>query len=69
MGDKAPKKCPRCKASLAWQPVQKGRENFSVGKAIVGTAFLGPLGAIAGKGKKKVIFQCAQCGFIGEYDD
>lgn len=69
MGEKAPKKCPRCKSQLTWQPVQKGRVGASAGKAIVGAALFGPLGALAGKGKKKVIYQCAQCGFIGEYDD
>lgn len=57
-------KCPRCK-SLDVQFLDNDRKNFSVGKAVGGTALFGGVGGLAGfagkKGKKNH-WRCNECG-------
>lgn len=40
---------------------------FSGGKAVLGAVIAGPLGLSAGAlGKKKITYQCSNCGYIVE---
>lgn len=55
---------PRC-AACGSKSVAYGTKNegFSVGKAVAGTIFFGPVGAVAGAaGKKKGYYHCGACG-------
>ncbi len=66
----APRKCPMCNESGAWKQVDTTKKGFSVGKAVVGGFFLGPIGLLGGAlGKKKVWYCCGKCGFQHEYDN
>ena len=54
----------RC-AACGSKSVSYGTKNegFSVGKAVAGTIFFGPVGAVAGAaGKKKGYYHCGACG-------
>lgn len=54
----------RC-AACGSKSVSYGTKNegFSVGKAVAGTIFFGPVGAVAGTaGKKKGYYHCGACG-------
>ncbi len=65
----APKKCPMCGEKRNWKKVDKQNKGFSVGKAAVGVALLGPVGLVGGAlGKKKVFYCCGKCGFSHEYN-
>lgn len=64
----APNKCPMCGERRNWKKVDKQYKGFSVGKAAVGAALLGPVGLVGGAlGKKKVFYCCGKCGFSHEY--
>lgn len=55
---------PRC-AACGSKSVAYGTksEGFSIGKAVAGTIFFGPVGAVAGAaGKKKGYYHCGACG-------
>jgi len=52
-------RCPRCGSST----VEWDKTKFGMGKAVVGTLLLGPLGGLVGlAGKKKIVFTCLKCG-------
>jgi RNA polymerase subunit RPABC4/transcription elongation factor Spt4 len=52
-------KCPRCGSTS----LSGNKKGFGVGKAVVGIAILGPLGAVAGNvGAKKIRVTCLKCG-------
>lgn len=51
--------CPKCKS----YQIGSSKQGYSVGKALVGFAFLGPIGPIAGfLGKNKIKVTCLKCG-------
>ena len=63
----APMGCPVC--GRIWHP-STGVYNsgFSAGKAVLGTVFFGPAGAVAGMaGNKKRVYTCSHCGYSKEY--
>ena len=66
----APNECPACKNYDGWRYTGEVKSGLSAGKAVIGGALLGPLGAIAGaaSGKHKYRYYCTKCGFTGEYD-
>lgn len=52
-------KCPRCGSTS----LSSSKKGFGIGKAVVGTALIGPLGLMAGNlGAKKVRVTCMKCG-------
>ena len=64
----APNKCPMCGEILRWKLVDTTKKGFSVGKAAIGGALLGPVGLLGGAlGKKKKCYCCGKCGFTHEY--
>lgn len=65
---KAPSKCPMCGESEKWKKVDTQNKGFSVGKAAVGAALLGPIGLVGGAlGKKQSTYFCGNCGFNHDY--
>ncbi|MEY8392916.1 hypothetical protein AALA98_16490 [Lachnospiraceae bacterium 45-W7] len=63
-----PEMCPMCGEKIDWKLVDVTKKGFSVGKAVVGAAFLGPIGLVGGAlGKKKQCYCCGKCGFQHEY--
>jgi tellurium resistance protein TerD len=54
-------KCPNCGST---QVATKEEQGFSVGKAVLGSVLLGPLGGVAGGifGGKKLKIVCLSCG-------
>lgn len=51
--------CPKCHSTNVFYDKKK----FSLGRAVVGSAFLGGLGAVAGGlSSKKIEFKCLKCG-------
>ena len=62
-----PIKCPKCGKSNTLEMASERQGGFSCGKAAVGAILLGPVGLIGGLlGKKKIIYQCSNCGYIVE---
>ena len=58
--------CPRCRQGFL-KAIGERTGGFSGGKAAIGAILLGPVGLAAGAlGKKKVTYQCQQCGYITE---
>ncbi|MFZ3070418.1 MAG: hypothetical protein WA110_04770 [Anaerolineaceae bacterium] len=67
MAKQPPNKCPKCHKKGTIQPMGERTGGFSGGKAVTGAILLGPLGLAAGAlGKKKVTYQCTQCGYTIE---
>lgn len=65
---KAPKRCPMCGEDRLWKKIDTDKKGFSVGKAAVGAALLGPYGLVGGAlGKKYSSYCCGACGFCHEY--
>lgn len=51
--------CPKCHSTNVFYD----KKRFSLGRAVVGSAFLGGLGAVAGGlSSKKIDFKCLKCG-------
>lgn len=51
--------CPKCGSNQ----IVAGKRGFSLGKAIVGSAFTLGVGAVAGlAGKNKIVINCLNCG-------
>ena len=64
----APLKCPNCGEFSNWNKVSKHRKGFSILKAGIGIAAVGPLGLLAGNlGHKHCIYHCNKCGYTNEY--
>lgn len=63
--------CPVC-GSSKWNKIgSSSSSSYSMGKGIVGTAILGPVGAVAGIGGKKhtsVEYKCDSCKYTRSYD-
>lgn len=58
--------CPKCRVGLM-RAVGERKGGFSGGKAIAGAVIAGPFGVAAGAlGKKKVTYQCPNCGYTVE---
>lgn len=52
-------KCPRCASTQ----ISADKKGFGIGKAVIGVAFAGPIGLVAGNmGAKKVRITCLKCG-------
>ena len=67
MAKHPPKKCPKCRSANTIKPMGERTGGFSGKKAVVGGLLLGPLGIAAGAlGKKKVMYQCTNCGYTIE---
>lgn len=65
---KVPKCCPMCGSYDEWSRVNKYHDGFSFAKAILGRAFLGQIGLLAGLlGKKRLVYICKRCHFSMEY--
>ncbi|MBK5243755.1 MAG: hypothetical protein JJE18_01790 [Eubacteriaceae bacterium] len=63
----APGICPKCGKSKTMEMVSERQGGISGGKAALGAVLLGPIGLIGGAlGKKKVMFQCSNCGYTVE---
>ena len=59
--------CPKCGKSNTLEPVGERQGGFSGGKAAAGMILLGGIGLVGGLlGKKKVQYQCTNCGYIIE---
>ena len=66
MADLNFKPCPKCRTGYL-RAVGERKGGFSGGKAAVGAIMLGPIGLAAGAlGKKKVMYQCQNCGYTVE---
>lgn len=64
---KVPKKCPKCKQKNTMEMASERKGGFSGGKAVAGGLLLGPVGIAAGAlGKKKIQYQCSNCGYTVE---
>lgn len=51
--------CPKCNSTA----IHAGKKGFGVGKALVGTVLVGPIGLFAGGiGMKKIKLTCLNCG-------
>lgn len=51
--------CPKCGSTS----ITANKKGFGIGKAVVGSAIVGPIGLVAGnKGAKKVRITCLNCG-------
>jgi len=60
------KPCPKCARGYL-RAIGERTGGFSGGKAAVGVALFGVVGIAAGAlGKKKVTYQCQNCGYIVE---
>lgn len=60
--------CPNCGDFLNWNKVSKHRKGFSILKAGIGIAAVGPLGILPGNlGHKHCIHHCNKCGYTQEY--
>ena len=67
MAKEPPKTCPKCGRNNTIKPMGERTGGFSGGKAVVGAVLLGPIGLAAGAlGKKKVNYQCTECGYTVE---
>ncbi len=67
MAKELPNVCPKCNKTNTIQPMGERTGGFSGKKAVVGAVLLGPIGAAAGAlGKKKVMYQCTNCGYTIE---
>lgn len=71
-----PLSCPKCyNTVIGWNMISSrtGDDRYSFTKGIIGTALVGPLGAIAGvggkKGKEYITYQCPHCGYIMEVEN
>lgn len=66
--DGIPNRCPNCGEIWGMAKENTGAGN-TLGKALVGGFFLGPIGAIGGAafGTKTVVYICNKCGFKKEY--
>ena len=61
-----PTKCPKC-GHMAVSAVGERTSGVSLGKAAIGGILLGPVGLLGGAlGKKKIIYQCKNCGYTIE---
>lgn len=65
----APVTCPKCHKLSNWNKLSTTKEKgYSYSKGIVGSALLGPVGAVAGiNGKTKstsTTYVCGHCGYI-----
>ena len=59
-------RCPRCAAGYL-TAIGERTGGFSGGKAALGAILAGPIGLAAGAlGKKKVMYQCKNCGYTVE---
>lgn len=64
MAKQPPSKCPKCKKDNTIEPMSEREGGFSGKKAAIGGILLGPVGIAAGAlGKKKVMYQCTECGY------
>ena len=63
-----PNRCPNCGNIWGMENETSGAGN-TLGKALVGSLLLGPLGAIGGAafGNKTITYVCKKCGFKKEY--
>lgn len=61
-------RCPRCGEIWGKQSENAGIAN-TLGKAVVGSLLLGPIGAIGGAafGNKTIVYECRKCGFTKRY--
>lgn len=67
MAKEPPNVCPKCFKNNTIKPMGEKTGGFSGGKAVVGAVLLGPIGIAAGAlGKKKVTYQCTNCGYTIE---
>lgn len=66
--DAIPNRCPHCGEIWGMAKENTGAGN-TLGKALVGGIFLGPIGALGGAafGTKTVVYICNKCGFKKEY--
>lgn len=63
----APKACPAC-GSSSWRKIMEKDTGYNFGKGVVGRAFLGPIGWLAGSmGNSEDIYYCIDCGFSCSY--
>jgi predicted RNA-binding Zn-ribbon protein involved in translation (DUF1610 family) len=52
-------KCPRCGSTS----LSGNKKGYGIGKAVIGTALLGPIGLIAGNiNARRVYVTCLNCG-------
>lgn len=63
--------CPICR-SFKWNKIgdDYNGSSYSVGKGLLGSALLGPIGAVAGIGgktKRIVTYKCEDCGYSRSY--
>lgn len=58
--------CPVCRNGFMTKMGER-TGGFSGGKAVVGAVIAGPIGIAAGAlGKKKITYQCSNCGYTME---
>lgn len=68
MASVAPYCCPSCGNVGTWKQVDESNKGFSIGKAAVGGALIGPIGLLGGAlGKKTATYYCQNCGFRNDY--
>lgn len=66
MKEVVPFLCPICKSN--WRSIGTSSSGYSMKKGILGSALLGPVGAVAGiNGKKQITYQCPKCGYTKSY--
>lgn len=63
--------CPIC-SSWDWHQISNdyNGSSYSIGKGLIGSALLGPIGAVAGIGgktKRLVTYKCDKCGHTRSY--
>lgn len=61
-----PKTCPKC-GSDSWEIVGETKSSYNVARGLIGNKAIGPIGLLAGKGYKEVVYYCSVCGFTGHY--
>ena len=67
MAKRPPTKCPKCGKMNTIKPMGEREGGFSGKKAAIGGILLGPIGLAAGAlGKKKIMYQCTNCGYTIE---